>query len=85
MDEAIRKLKSTTFFSRRLTRHQIADIQRTVRECAGLSRHELGLTICEHLNWHTPGGAPRAEVCNALNDFEPMQLRLVTDPGEVGQ
>ena len=94
----------------------------------GLSRHELGLTLCEHLSWHTPGGAPRArlarrvlehletlglftlpakddskrrgrqkalawtarsapraEVCAALNDLEPVQLRLVTDPGEVGQ
>ncbi len=128
MDEAIRKLKSTTFFGRRLTRRQIADLQRTVRECAGLSRHELGLTICEHLNWHTPGGAPRArlarrvlehleglglftlpakdeskqrggqkalawtarsapraEVRAALNDLEPVQLRPVTDPGEVAQ
>ncbi|MCY4611784.1 MAG: hypothetical protein OXC38_08825, partial [Gammaproteobacteria bacterium] len=39
MDEAIRKLKSTTFFGRRLTRRQIAAIQQTVHDCPGLSRN----------------------------------------------
>ena len=41
MDEAIRKLKSTTFLGRRLTRRQIADVQRTARSFPGLSRNEL--------------------------------------------
>ena len=41
MDEAIRKLKSTTFLGRRLTRRQIADVQRTARSFPGLSCNEL--------------------------------------------
>ncbi|MDE0000879.1 MAG: IS4 family transposase [Rhodospirillaceae bacterium] len=56
MDESIRKLKSTTFFGRRLTRRQIAEVQSIVRGFPALSRRELGHTVCEHLNWRTPGG-----------------------------
>ena len=45
MDEAIRKLKSTTFLGRRLTRRQIADVQRTARSFPGLSCNELAHTV----------------------------------------
>ena len=66
MDEAIRKLKSTTFFGRRLTRRQIADVQHTVRDFPKLSRYELGHTICEHLNLHTPSGGNRVRTAQRL-------------------
>ena len=66
MDEAIRKLKSTTFFGRRLTRRQIADVQCTVRDFPKLSRYELGHTICEHLNLHTPSGGNRVRTAQRL-------------------
>ncbi len=66
MDEAIRKLKSTTFFGRRLSRRQIADVQRTVRDFPKLSRHELEHTICEHLNLHTPSGGNRVRTAQRL-------------------
>ena len=128
MDEAIRKLKSTTFFGRRLTRRQVADVQRTVRDFPGLSRNELGHTICEQLNLHTPSGGnrvhtgrrllerlevlgiltlpdkdeskkrgaqkalawtahaePRVEIRDALEQMEPLELRVVTDKDEVAQ
>ena len=56
MDPRIANLKSTTFFGKRLRRRQIADIQATVSLFPGLSRRELGSTICEHLGWFTPSG-----------------------------
>ena len=56
MDLLIENLKSTTFFGKRLTRRQIADIQETVGLFPKLSRTELGHTICEHLRWQTPKG-----------------------------
>ena len=54
MDPRIETLPSTTFFGRRLTRKQIADIQKTVALFPSLSRRELGYTVCEHLGWLTP-------------------------------
>ena len=71
MDEAIRRLKSTTFFGRRLNRRQIADIQQVVRDCPGLSRNELGRTVCEHLAWRTPKGEDRIQA--ALRLLEQLQ------------
>ena len=66
MDPLIRNLKSTTFFGNRLTRRQIANIQETVRLCPGLSRAELGRTICEHLGWRTPKGRDRLSSAQRL-------------------
>ena len=59
MDPRIKNLKSTTFFGRRFTRRQIADIQQTVATFPALSRKELAQTICEHLRWRTPTGGNR--------------------------
>ena len=56
MDPLIEKLKSTTFFGRRFTRRQIAEVQQMVATFPALSRKELAQTICEHLHWHTPSG-----------------------------
>ena len=56
MDPRIENLKTTTFFGRRLTRREVAGIQETVATFPALSRHELALTICKHLNWYGPKG-----------------------------
>ena len=71
MDPLIRKLKSTTFFGRRFTRRQIADIQLTVATFPALSRKELAQTLCEHLNWRTPSGSNR--VAAALGLLEQLE------------
>ncbi len=56
MDSRIENLKSTTFCGTRLTRRQIADLQKTVKMFPVLSRHELAATLCTHLGWFTPKG-----------------------------
>ena len=63
MDPRIKSLESTTFYGRRLTRRQIADVQETVTLSPALSRNELAKTICEHLNWTTPKGDYRVAAC----------------------
>lgn len=71
MDPLIEKLKSTTFFGRRFTRKQLAAIQQTVATFPALSRKELAQTVCEHLQWRTPGGANR--VAAALGLLEQLE------------
>jgi hypothetical protein len=71
MSEAIAALASTTFAGRRFTRRELAQIQRTVNDCRGLSLRELGHTVCEHRNWVTPHGRHRIQTC--LNALEEMQ------------
>ncbi len=79
MDPRITALKSTTFFGRRLTRRQIADIQETVALFPAISRNELGHTICEHLNWRAPSGRNRVAVClRMLEELE--RLGILTLP-----
>ena len=63
MDSRIEKLKSTTFCGTRLTRRQIADLQKTVKMFPALSRHELAATLCTHLGWFTPKGRDRLGSC----------------------
>ncbi len=63
MDPRIEALKSTTFFGRRFTRRQIADIAETVAMLPNDSRNELSKTICEHLGWTTPKGEYRVSAC----------------------
>ena len=41
-------------------------MQRTVRDFPKLSRYELGHTICEHLNLHTPSGGNRVRTAQRL-------------------
>ena len=71
MDPLIKNLKSTTFFGRRFTRKQLADIQQTVATFPALSRKELAQTICEHLRWRTPSGSNR--VAAALGLLEQLE------------
>ncbi len=79
MDPLIQNLKSTTFFGRRLTRRQIADIQEVVGTFPKLSRNELGQTICEHLRWQTHSGRNRIQL--ALRLLEELErLSILTLP-----
>jgi len=71
MDERIRKLKTTTFLGQRLTRRQIADIQSLVTGFPDLSLRELGHTVCECLDWRTPGGENR--IHTALGVLEALE------------
>ena len=75
MNNTIELLASTTFAGKRFNRKQLAEIQRTVNECRHLSHRELGHTVCEHLNWLTPGGNHRIQTClNALEEMEAAGL-----------
>ena len=62
IDPRIQGLPSTTFFGKRLTRRQIADVQEMVHACSGLSRTELAKTVCEHLRWKAGSGASRVRL-----------------------
>lgn len=75
MSTAIDSLKSTTFAGKRFTRKELAEIQQTVNTYRSLSLRELGHTVCEHLNWVTPGGKHRIQTClNALEEMETAGL-----------
>ncbi|MCK5190050.1 MAG: DUF4338 domain-containing protein, partial [Methylococcales bacterium] len=84
MTTHIELLKSTTFAGHRFTRKQLSGIQQTVTTFTDLSHRELGLTICEHLNWYTPSGTYKIQTC--LNALEEMQAaELFTLPAKVQQ
>jgi hypothetical protein len=90
MSNAIDSLASTTFAGKRFDRKQLVEIQRTVNDCRHLSLREMGHTLCEHLNWLTPGGNHRIQTClNALKEMEAAGLfRLPekqTRPGKATQ
>ncbi len=67
----INSLASTTFAGKRFNRQQLVQIRQTVNDCRHLSLRELGHTLCEHLNWVTPGGEHRIQTC--LKALEQMQ------------
>ena len=56
-------LESATSLGHRLTREQIADIQKTVMFLPAISGYELAQTVCEHLHWQTPTGKKRVVAC----------------------
>ena len=64
----IETLSSTTFSGRRFTRKQLVEVQETVETFKNLSRQELALTLCEHLNWKNPAGKLKIHSCFALLD-----------------
>jgi len=75
MNEAIDSLTSTTFAGKRFNRKQLLEIQQTVYDCRHLSLRELAHTLCEHLNWVTPGGKHRIQAClNALQQMQQVGL-----------
>jgi len=64
--ETIEALPSTTISGRRFTRKQLSQVQETVRMFPNLSRKELALTLCEHLNWENPAGKLKINSCLTL-------------------
>jgi len=90
MNEAIGALASTTFAGKRFTRQQLVQIRQTVNDCRHLSFRELGHTLCEHLNWVTPGGQHRIQTClKALEEMQAADLFQLpekqTRPGKATQ
>ena len=65
---SIESLPKTTFGGRRLTRTQLARVQETVQTFSRLSRNELALTVCEHLDWTTPRGTLKVQSGLSLLD-----------------
>jgi len=59
----IETLSSTTFSGRRFTRKQLCEVLETVETFKNLSRKELTLTICEHLDWKNPAGKLKLHSC----------------------
>jgi hypothetical protein len=64
--ENIESLTSTTISGRRFTRKQLTQVKETVERFSTLSRQELALTICEHLNWENPAGKLKVNSCMTL-------------------
>ena len=79
MDPRIEHLKSATFFGKRFTRRQIAQIQETVATFPALGHKELAQTLCEHLRWHTAAGENRVAACLGLLEVL-AQAGIVTLP-----
>ena len=75
----INTLPKTTFSGRRFTKKQLEQVQETVQRFKNLSRKELALTLCEHLNWTTPNG--KLKVNSALTLLEKLEFYgIVTLP-----
>jgi len=75
----IEELSSTTISGRRFTRKQLKQVQETVMMFPNLSRKELALTLCEHLNWENPAGKLKVNSClNILDHLE--NLGIITLP-----
>ena len=66
--DSIKSLPKTTISGRRFTRKQLERVRETVRAFGSLSRNELALTLCEHLDWKTPGGSLKIQSCLQLLD-----------------
>lgn len=66
--KSIESLPKTTFSGRRFTRKQLARVQETVQAFSNLSRKEVALTVCEHLDWKTPNGSLKVQSCLTLLD-----------------
>jgi len=75
MNQDIEVLESTTFGNKRFTRKQLSMIQETVAEFPQLSLRELGMTICENIQWLTPSGNHKIQSClSALGQMEEIGL-----------
>jgi hypothetical protein len=60
---------TTTFLSacgRTVSSEDVRHAQEVVRSCAGLSRSELALTLCEHWGWFGATGNPMVSACTKL-------------------
>ena len=75
---SVASLPKTTFSGRRFTRRQLAGVQKTVETFSNLSRSELALTVCEHLDWRTPRGSLKIQssltLLEALEEYGVITL-----------
>lgn len=51
---------------REFSTQEIEQIRETVLWLPGLARRELAATVCEHLDWHSASGTPKAHACEKL-------------------
>ena len=78
---SISTLPKTTFSGRRFTRKQLEQVQETVQTFKNLSRKELALIVCEHLDWKTPNG--KLKINSALTLLEKLESHgIVTLPAK---
>ncbi len=81
--KSIESLSKTTFSGRRFTRKQLARVQEVVQTFSNLSRKELALTLCEHLDWKTPRGTLKVQ--SGLTLLEALEERgVITLPAKRG-
>lgn len=69
--------KRQRFCGREFTAEEVSLIQEVVETCAGISRAELALTVCELLGWKRAGGALKARECRDLLERLESQGLLV--------
>ena len=55
-----------TFSGREFSAEEVSLIREVVETCAGISRQELALTVCELLEWKRPSGRLKARECRDL-------------------
>ncbi|MCK8603689.1 DUF4338 domain-containing protein [Desulfoferrobacter suflitae] len=74
---------------RRISREEMEGICDTVEACGQLSRKELALTICEHLEWYSASGSPKLDAClkllqklEARGDLE-LPAKRTSVPGQL--
>ena len=74
-------LPKTTFSDADLPENSWRRVQETVQTFKNLSRKELALTLCEHLDWKTPNG--KLKVNSALTLLEKLEsYGIVTLPAK---
>lgn len=83
--KSIESLPKTTFSGRRFTRKQLARVQETVQTLSGVSRKELALTVCEHLEWKTPSGTLKVQSGLTLLDALDAHGVITLPPKRVTQ
>ena len=70
-----------TVSGRTFTGEEIISIDKIVTSCSGLSRNELGLTVCELLEWERDNGKLKSRECwellNQLNDRGDITLPVL--------
>ena len=74
-------LHPITVSSRTFSGEEITSISKIVTSCSGLSRNELGLTVCELLEWERDNGKLKSRECwellNQLNDRGDITLPML--------
>ncbi len=78
MPDHLHSPRSITVSGRTFSSEEIISIDKIVTSCSGLSRHELGLTVCELLEWERDNGKLKSRECwdllNQLNERGDIDL-----------